>query len=433
MNYFKTLLDHYSAVAALLLVALVLATACGGPTVEAPEETELPEEKGTEETDVVPLTEEALRNGTYRLDELGTISLSDGEYRDQYGEGATQVHLVGLEMTTFGDLNGDGLEDAAVVLWWQSGGTGTFRYLAAVLNDDGAPRQAGVARLGDRARIDGLSIDAGEIVIDAVTHSPDDPMCCPTQRVEQTYAVQGDELVQTASQVISSGEAAGSDVVAADIAGMVWTWDRFGDATGQTDIVVPYPPAYRLELHPDGYFDIKADCNRGGGTYTLDGSSLTLELGPMTLAECEPGSLYDEYIDLLGPVVTYAREGDSLILNLAADGGTMKFSRLHAVTGRITVPVGATLPEKAEVEAKVVDAAGTQVGGQIIFDVTQFPVKFEATYNPPAIQPNETYVLEVTIKDGQGNLVLKTLQPHPVLTQGNPTYHVGVVVEPVGD
>jgi len=180
----------------------------------------------------------------------------------------------------------------------------------------------------------------------------------------------------------------------------------------------------------------KADCNLGSGGYTLEANRLTLELGPMTLAECGPTSQYDEYISLLGQVATYERKGDSLLLDLMGDGGQMTFSKLYAVTGRIVTPAEATLPEEAQVEVKVVDAAGTQVGG-VLRDVTQFPIEFEATYYPPAIQSDSTYILEVTIKDGDGNALFTNTgersDAYPVLTQGHPTYHLEVVVEPAGD
>jgi hypothetical protein len=41
-----------------------------------------------------------------------------------------------------------------------------------------------------------MAIEGAEIVVDMVTHGPDDSMCCPTQQVVQTYALQGEELVQ---------------------------------------------------------------------------------------------------------------------------------------------------------------------------------------------------------------------------------------------
>ncbi|MFQ5812502.1 MAG: META domain-containing protein [Anaerolineae bacterium] len=376
------------------------------------------------------LTLEALQNASYQGIYDEPVQLTDGRYEGEpFVEGGASRPTVMFhpEVYAFGDLNGDGVDDAAVILIENSGGSGNFRYLAAVINEDGAPVNVATQFVGDREQIQTISIDGNEITVEMLAHGPDDPMCCPTQQVVQTYALQEDELVQTSSEVVSPGSAAAPDIV-----GIVWKWERFSDPAGQNDIVVIYPPAYRLELLPDGQFNIKADCNLGSGGYTLEGSKLTLELGPMTLAECGPSSQYDEYISLLGQVATYERKGDTLILNLMADSGSMTFSKLYAVTGKIVAPAEATLPEKAQVEVKVMDVTqgtpGTQVGG-VLRDVTQFPIEFEATYYPPAVQPDNTYVLEVTIKDKDGNPLFTNTQAYPVLTQGNPTYHVEVMVE----
>jgi heat shock protein HslJ len=431
--------------ATLLILAAVTACAAPTPTVTTeptvppvPTDTPVPPPTATPTsvpptltpTPVTPLTLEMLQNTTYpsEWEESGTITLTDGRYEGEpFVEGGVSRLVVTLiEPVAFGDLDDDGVEDAAVILASNAGGSGTFIDLTAVLNQHGMPKPVATTSLGDRARIQSMTIESGQIVLEMITQGPDDPMCCPTQQVVETYALRRDELVQTSSQVISSGPAASPDIV-----GIVWEWQRFDDATGQNDIVVIYPPSYRLELLSDGQFNIKADCNLGSGTYTLEGSSLTLELGPMTLAECGPVSQYDEYISLLGQVATYGRKGDSLILSLTADSGNMTFNKLYAVTGRIVAPAKATLQEGSQMEVKVMDAAGTQVGGQLIFDVTQFPIEFEANYNP-TIPPDSTYVLEVTIKDGEGNPVFKNPQPFPVLTQGHPTYHVEVMVEPVG-
>jgi uncharacterized lipoprotein YbaY len=240
--------------------------------------------------------------------------------------------------------------------------------------------------------------------------------------------------VETSSQVVPGAEAEAE--ASTDIVGIVWNWEQFQDTAEKNDIVVPYPPAYQLELLPDGTFRAKADCNLVSGGYTLDGASLTFQPGPATMAECGPDSLYNEYSRLLGDVVTYVREGDNMYLNLKMDAGNMKFGKLQAVTGQAIAAEGSTLPEKNLVEVQVndvslADAPATQVGGLTISDVKQFPIPFEATYNVQAIDPRHTYALNVRITDEQGNLLYINTSTSPVLTQGNPTYNVEVVVEKV--
>ncbi|MCB0196225.1 MAG: YbaY family lipoprotein [Anaerolineae bacterium] len=222
-----------------------------------------------------------------------------------------------------------------------------------------------------------------------------------------------------------------------DIVGIIWNWQGFTDQSEENDIVVPNPNNYRLQLQPDGQFNFKADCNSGSGSYTLEGSSLTFNpLMATTLVECGPDSLYNDYLRLLGDVRTFVRNGDNLVLNLMADAGNMNFAKLQAVTGRIVAPEGSTLPEGSQVEIRVddvslADAAATQIGGEMIMDATQFPINFEASYDAQAIDERYTYAVQVRISDSEGKLLFINTQAYNVLTRGNPTYDVEVMVEPV--
>jgi uncharacterized lipoprotein YbaY/heat shock protein HslJ len=362
--------------------------------------------------------------------EGGAIQLEDGGYEGEpYVEGgASRPRYTLSDFYAFGDLDGDDVEDAAVVLIGNFGGSGSFYELKAVINEEGTPLHVASAHLGDRVELLSLEIEDGQIGVEMVTHGPDDPLCCPTQQVVRWYAPEGDELVETETEVSAAADS--------ELVGVVWTWQGFLDQAEKNDITVPYPPAYRLQLLPDGRFAFKADCNMGSGSYTLDGSSLSFELGPTTLAECGPESLYDEYLGLLDHVAAYIQEGDRLTLNLWADGGSMNFTKLHAVTGQVMGPEDELLPDGALIEVKVndisrMDVEAVQVGGQTIADVKRFPIAFEAPYDSQAIDPRYTYAVKVTIRDRQGNLLYINPQADLVLTRDNPTYDVRVSVEKV--
>ena len=381
------------------------------------------------------LSPDQLANAAYTSEwtQDGTAPLTDGMYSEPAAPGsATETKVMLLpEYITYGQLNGQDV--AAVVLVTDPGGSGTFYYLHVMVGQNGEPAEVAYIPLGDRVQISSIAIQNNQIMVDMVQAGPDDPMCCPSQQVIKTYELQGDQLVETSSQVVG-GEAEASSA----IVGIIWNWEGFMDQAEQNDIVVPNPDAYRLELLPDGTYAAKADCNLAGGNYTLEGASLTLQLGPTTMAECGPDSLYNEYLALLSQVATYVREGDNLYLNLMADAGDMKFSKLQAVTGQVVAQEPATLPEKAQLEVKVMDvsladAPATQVGGQIIFDVTQFPINFEATYDAQSIDPRNSYALDVTIRDAQDNLLYRNTQAYLVITRDNPTYNVEVMVESIGN
>jgi len=115
-------------------------------------------------------------------------------------EGAASEIVVAMHpMFALGDLDGDGTQDAVVVLVASGGGSGSFYSLEAVLNQAGKPHHIASAALGDRAQLESLSVASGRITVEMVTHGPNDPMCCPTLEVTQEYELQGDTLALLSS------------------------------------------------------------------------------------------------------------------------------------------------------------------------------------------------------------------------------------------
>ena len=156
------------------------------------------------------LTLEQLRNAEYRLPLLGDedtpIRFEDGEGSIAYGEGATERDYAGIvdDAVAFGDLDGDGFADAAVVVFTSGGGSGTFKHLIAVLDRDGAPVQAARVYLGDRVQVESVTIASGEIVMDMLAHRRSDGLCCPTLSITRGFALRGDQLVPRQALVIES-------------------------------------------------------------------------------------------------------------------------------------------------------------------------------------------------------------------------------------
>jgi hypothetical protein len=142
-----------------------------------------------------PLTDQALVNlevqGIYEQ----AVKLSAGEFiGPPFVEGGASRPSLALQTQALGDLDQDGVADAALILAENSGGSGTFIYLAAVLNEEGLPVNTSTILLGDRVRVQSLQVLDGRIVVMALTHAPDDPLCCPTQLVEMTYLLDAGQL-----------------------------------------------------------------------------------------------------------------------------------------------------------------------------------------------------------------------------------------------
>lgn len=142
------------------------------------------------------LTLDQLKNSTYpsSFTASGRIQLTNGQATQDIAASKLTVQLA--DQYAFGDLNGDSLEDAAVVLISNSGGSGTFFDLAAVLNQNGRPNSVAAIQLGDRVQLKSISVAAGLININMIAHGPSDPLCCPSLEVTQTYQLQGDQLIQ---------------------------------------------------------------------------------------------------------------------------------------------------------------------------------------------------------------------------------------------
>jgi hypothetical protein len=146
------------------------------------------------------LSVEALGNATYPTEHAasGSVTLVDGAYQEEAAPGsAAQVQIM-LDpgSVAYGDLNGDGVTDAAVVLIAQTGGSGTFHDLYAVLDEGGVPTPAASTLLGDRVKIQSVAIDAGAIQVEMLTQGPGDPMANPTQPITRRYRLEGDQLVE---------------------------------------------------------------------------------------------------------------------------------------------------------------------------------------------------------------------------------------------
>jgi uncharacterized membrane protein len=142
------------------------------------------------------MTVPVLKNAEYRSEFFpeGTIRLVDGIHREKIVSGAAAALIVSLGEVAIGDLNGDGFEDGAVVLVTSAGGSGTFRHLAAVLNRNGTPEHVAVLFLGDRIRVESLSIRSGRIEAAMLIHDTDDPMPQPTLKIVQKYELRNDTL-----------------------------------------------------------------------------------------------------------------------------------------------------------------------------------------------------------------------------------------------
>ena len=129
-------------------------------------------------------------NASYHGIQDGSVSLTDGLWEGEpYAEGGSSRPRAGLvpDFLVLGDIDGDGRQEAIVGLWWSSGGSGTFQYIALLERTDTGVENTFTAPVGDRVRIEGGAIENGALLLDVIEHGPDEPACCPTQAVTRRY------------------------------------------------------------------------------------------------------------------------------------------------------------------------------------------------------------------------------------------------------
>lgn len=270
------------------------------------------------------LAVDALQNATYSgIYEEGPVTLTNGLYEGKAAEGGaahpTVEYINGGER--FGDLDGDGVADAAVVLVESSGGSGVFTYLAAQLNQAGQPVAAGAVQVGDRTQIKSAAIENGQISLDIITQGPTDALCCPTLKLRKSYALQAGQLAEVGSE--ERGQ-----LTADDLNGTTWTLV----ALGSDQPPVLSEPALTLSFQ-DGKLSGFGGCNRYTSSFTLNDenpSAIKVEPVAATRMACPESIMTQEtaYLTALGHVLQWGYQVGQLAFFYENDGktGTLLFS-----------------------------------------------------------------------------------------------------------
>jgi hypothetical protein len=145
------------------------------------------------------LTVNQLNNSKYLIpswenpDQGEWVQVKNGEFDRSNPDNFLFVRVVEIAL---GSLSPKATKDGAVIYGYNTGGSGTFMMLGAVVNDRGHPKNIAWADLGDRVKINSLHIRGGKIVIDMITHGPNDPACCPTVKKIATFRLVGNRLVE---------------------------------------------------------------------------------------------------------------------------------------------------------------------------------------------------------------------------------------------
>ena len=149
-------------------------------------------------------------NATYTLNG-SPVTLVNGSSSQAAAPGSAEIIITQLfGAPVFGDVNGDGVNDAAVILVQTGGGSGTFYYEAVALasssNAGGSAGSTTVGTnailLGDRIAPDTTQITNGIITVNYADRKPIDPMTTPPSvGISKYLVVVGTKLYDTPSDI----------------------------------------------------------------------------------------------------------------------------------------------------------------------------------------------------------------------------------------
>jgi heat shock protein HslJ len=255
--------------------------------------------------------------------ESGTITLSDGRWEGKPpaagGSSGPRVDLV-ADLRLAADLDGDGREEAVVLLAESQGGSGVLVDLAVTARDGDAVRNVATVLLGDRIQVRDVRLVGATLVVDLVRAGPGDALCCPGELATRFFRLRQDQLDE-----IPSGAARGRLSLAA-LEGVDWVLRRWSSAE-------PAPAQPELTMtYKDGRISGRAGCNSyfAGVTDRTPGAMAVGPAGTTQMA-CQPELMAVEkrFLGILPRIDRYAFLAGQLVLSFDQDGspGSITFAR----------------------------------------------------------------------------------------------------------
>lgn len=139
-----------------------------------------------------------VRNAPYQLgllDQIQVVQLTDGRYEEGVPGSDDHILVSVTEYFARGDLNRDGENETIALVSETYGDAGTFVFLVVFEYQNNAPVFLTSVYLDDQPIVNELSVDQGEIFVEAITHARNDPICCPTLATKRHYLLNGVNLI----------------------------------------------------------------------------------------------------------------------------------------------------------------------------------------------------------------------------------------------
>ena len=226
-----------------------------------------------------------------------------------------------------------------------------------------------------------------------------------------------------------------TELEAADLAGTEWVATTIqGEPVGEEIVST-------MSFDAEGGVSGSAGCNRYFGSYAMEGDAIAFGHLGATQMMCPPEQMAreDRFLDAVARAARVQRRNGTLTLSSAEGGEVMVLSEVEPsplVTGSVLYRERMALPPEATLTVRLVDvsradAPAVLLGEQVITPTGQVPIPFEIAYDPAQIDERMSYAVQARIEAG-GELMFITTQHFPVITRGNPSTDLEIVLERVG-
>jgi heat shock protein HslJ/uncharacterized lipoprotein YbaY len=319
---------------------------------------------------------------------------------------------------------------------------------------------------------------------DTITINPNGAstmMACPEPVMQQsaafmaalgsaaTFSIDGSTLALADG---TGSTVATFDAVSSDLAGTAWNITSYNNGReAVVGVVEGTNPT--LNFGESGELGGSTGCNNFSGTYTSDGAG-SIEIGQLaaTMMACmEPEGLMEQEMAILAALAAstvYRVDGSRLEMRDAngamqilaeratgeastdagageaaaagSDGGTADgMAGMGSVNGTVYYLPRIALPNDAMVEVTIRNAQLADAPPEMTLlaqtafttDGAQVPLAYSVVYPLADVREGDLYSIGARITDGSGNLLFISTEITPVITRGNPTENVEILVSPV--
>jgi hypothetical protein len=189
LNNMKTTIPSKIGIALVAAILPLLGAGCG----KTPETKINPNVK-------INVTSEMAKNLSYPIDGFAGIDsaqLANGIAKFTDPENSDNGSAKLGDAIGYGDLDGDGYDEAVVALYVNTGGSGVWPLIYVLQGDDGkaVASRTFLPNVADRDLVDKIDITNGIVAFGLTVHGPNDPACCATVKKTELFRLVGSQLV----------------------------------------------------------------------------------------------------------------------------------------------------------------------------------------------------------------------------------------------